>query len=147
MKKWEKIVHRNNATVNKPYIVHFTVTYLITAPLKRSEAKADLVRIQTLLLFKCKLLCYHGNQILVSITTRSPSASLQIKGLETNYTTVKWPIKPEGIITCWVHIFGTKDKALVVLRVNNAILWINRHSVDDAVLYVNMERVFRLFNN
>ena len=55
MKKWEKIVHRNNATVNKPYIVHFT------APLKRSEAKADLVRIQTLLLFKCKLLCYHGN--------------------------------------------------------------------------------------
>ena len=49
MKKWEKIVHRNNAT------------YLITAPLKRSEAKADLVRVQTLLLFKCKLLCYHGN--------------------------------------------------------------------------------------
>ena len=27
----------------------------------RSEAKVDLVMIQTLLLFKCKLLCYHAN--------------------------------------------------------------------------------------
>ena len=45
--------------------------------------------IQTLLLFKCKLLCYHANLILVSITTRSPSASLQVKGLATKYTTVK----------------------------------------------------------
>ena len=63
----------------------------------RNEAKGDLVMIQTLLLFKCKLLCYHANQILVSITTRSLSASLQIKGLQ--YTTVKWPIPPYSIIT------------------------------------------------
>ena len=42
--------------------------------------------------FKCKLLCYHANQILVFITTWSPSASHQIKGLATKYTTVKWPI-------------------------------------------------------
>ena len=48
--------------------------------------------IQTLLLFKCKLLCYHANQKLVSIITRSPSASLQIRGLATKYTTAKWPI-------------------------------------------------------
>ena len=33
--------------------------------------------IQTLLLFKWKL-CYQVNQILITITTRSPSASLQI---------------------------------------------------------------------
>ena len=31
--------------------------------------------------------------ILVSITTRSPSALLQIKGLATKYTSVKWPIR------------------------------------------------------
>ena len=49
--------------------------------------------IHTLLLFKCKLLCYHANLILVSTTTRSPSASLQRKGFATKYTTVKWPIE------------------------------------------------------
>ena len=72
-------------------MVHFTIVCLIAKPFNRSEAKGDLVLIQTLLLFKCKLLCYHANQILVSITTRSPSASFQIKGLATKYTTVKWP--------------------------------------------------------
>ena len=73
-------------------IVHFTVVYLVAKPLNRSKAKVDLV-MKTLLLFKCKLLCYHANKILVSITTRSPSASLQIKSLATKYTTVKWLIK------------------------------------------------------
>ena len=73
-------------------IVHFTVACLVAKPLNRSEVKGDLVMIQMLLLFKCKLLCYHANQILVSITTWSPSASLQIQGLATQYTTVKWPI-------------------------------------------------------
>ena len=75
-----------------PPIVHFTVLCLVAKPLIRSEAKGDLVMIQTLLLFKCKLLCYHANEMLVSVTTRSPSASLQIKGLATKCTTVKWPI-------------------------------------------------------
>ena len=69
-----------------------TFTCLVAKPFNRSEAKGDLVVIQTLLLFKCKLLFYHANQILVSITTRLPSASLQIKGLATKYTTVKWCI-------------------------------------------------------
>ena len=67
-------------------IVHFTVVCLVAKPLNRSEANVDLVTIQTLLLFKCKLLCYHTNLILVSMTTRSPSASLQIKGLASKYT-------------------------------------------------------------
>ena len=44
-----------------PPIVHFTVLCLVAKPLIRSEAKGDLVMIQTLLLFKCKLLCYHAN--------------------------------------------------------------------------------------
>ena len=74
-------------------IVHFTVVCLVVKPLNRNEAKDDLVMTQTLLLFKCKLLCYHANWILVSITIRSPSASLQIKGSATKYTTVKWPVK------------------------------------------------------
>ena len=70
-------------------MVHFTVVYLVAKPLNRSKAEVDLVMTQTLLLFKCKLLCYHANEILVSITTRSPSAS---KSLVTKYTTVKWLI-------------------------------------------------------
>ena len=37
-------------------IVHFTVVCLVAKPLNRSEAKGDHVMIQTLLLFKCKLL-------------------------------------------------------------------------------------------
>ena len=42
-------------------IVHFKVVCLVAKPLNRNEAKGDLVMIQTLLLFKCKLLCYHAN--------------------------------------------------------------------------------------
>ena len=42
-------------------IVHFTVLCLVAKPLDRSEAKGDLVMIQTLLLLKCKLICYHAN--------------------------------------------------------------------------------------
>ena len=38
-----------------------TVTLLIAKPLNTSEAKGDLVMIQTLLLFRCKLLSYHAN--------------------------------------------------------------------------------------
>ena len=37
-------------------MVHFTVVCLVSKSLNRSEAKVDLVMIQTLLLFKCKLL-------------------------------------------------------------------------------------------
>ena len=40
---------------------HFTVVCLVAKPLNRNEAKGDLVMIQTLLLFKCKLLCYLAN--------------------------------------------------------------------------------------
>ena len=69
-------------------IIHFTVVCLVAKPLNRSEANVDFVMIQTLLLFKCKLLCYHTNLILVSMTTRSPPASLQIKGLAPKYTAV-----------------------------------------------------------
>ena len=42
-------------------IVHFTITFLVAKPLNTSEAKGDLVMIQTLLLFRCKLLSYHAN--------------------------------------------------------------------------------------
>ena len=72
-------------------IAYFTVVCLVARPLNRSEAKGDLVMIQTLLL--SKVLCFHAKQKLVSITTRSSSASLQIKGLATKSTAVKWPIE------------------------------------------------------
>ena len=42
-------------------IVHFKVVCLVAKPLNRNEAKGDLVMIQTFLLFKCKLLCYHAS--------------------------------------------------------------------------------------
>ena len=42
-------------------MVHFIVACLVAKPLNRSEAKGDLAMIQTLLLFKCKLLCYNTN--------------------------------------------------------------------------------------
>ena len=42
-------------------IVHFTVVCLVAKSLNRSEAKGDHVMIQTLLLLKCKLICYHAN--------------------------------------------------------------------------------------
>ena len=74
-------------------MVCFIVASLVAMPLNRSEAKegggGGVVRIQNLLLFKWKLLCYHAIQILVSTTTRSPSPTLQIKGLATKYTTVE----------------------------------------------------------
>ena len=42
-------------------IVHFKVVCLVAKPLNRNEAKGDLVMIQTFLLFKYKLLCYHAS--------------------------------------------------------------------------------------
>ena len=56
---------------------------LVAKPLNRSEAEVGLV---------LQIICYRANWILVSSTTRSSSASFQIKGLATKYTTVKWPI-------------------------------------------------------
>ena len=76
------------ATLPLWLMVHFTVVCLVYKPLNRSEARDDLVMIQELQRIKCKLLCYHVDTGL-SITTRSPSASLQIKGLVTKYTNVK----------------------------------------------------------
>ena len=75
--------------VDRCTIIHFTVACSIAKPLNRSEAKGVLLVIQTSLFFKCELFCYYANLILVSITTRSLSASLQMKGLATKYTTVK----------------------------------------------------------
>ena len=46
---------------SKQKIVHFTVVCLVAKPLNRNEAKGDLVMIQTLLLFKGKLFCFHAN--------------------------------------------------------------------------------------
>ena len=47
--------------IKLPLIVHCTVACLVAKPLNRSEAKGDLIMIQTLPLFKCNLLCYHTN--------------------------------------------------------------------------------------
>ena len=42
-------------------MIHFTVACLVAEPFDGSEAKGDLVMIQTLLLFKCKLPCCYAN--------------------------------------------------------------------------------------
>ena len=59
MKQSALLVHIN--VLSDVSMVHFTVACLVAQPLNRSEAKVDLVMIQILLLFKCKLLCYHAN--------------------------------------------------------------------------------------
>ena len=55
----EKVHERPRSS--RYWIVNFTVVCLVAKPLNRCEAKGDLVIIQTLQLFKCKLLCYHAN--------------------------------------------------------------------------------------
>ena len=103
-------------------IVHFTVACLVAKPLNRSEAKGDLVMIQTLLLFKYKLLCYHADQILVFITTWSTSASLQIKDLATKYTTVEWPVV-ERAKTSYNQIFKEPPFLLVLQDVVKVLIF------------------------
>ena len=103
-------------------IVHFTVACLVAKPLNRSEAKDDLVMIQTLLLFKYKLLCYHADQILVPITTWSPSALLQIKDLVTKYTTVEWPVV-ERAKTSYNQIFKEPPFLLVLQDVVKVLIF------------------------
>ena len=50
-----------DATQKKQKLVHFTFVCWIAEPLNRSEANGDLVMIETLLLFKRILLCYHAS--------------------------------------------------------------------------------------
>ena len=52
-------------------------------------AKGDLFIIQTLLLFKCKLLCYRANLILVSITTSHLQPHSKSKAWQLS---TQWPI-------------------------------------------------------
>ena len=67
------------------------LVWLLAKPMNRSEVKGDLVVTQTLLLFKCKLLCYHARYWSqgLGLGLGSPSASLQTKGWTTKCTTSK----------------------------------------------------------
>ena len=78
-------------------IDHFTVVCLVTWPLDSSEARVDLVLIQTSLLLLCKTSCSDANKVhdkssKVCIKTRSTLASLACKGQVNEHTTVKWSI-------------------------------------------------------
>ena len=64
-------------------IGHFTVVCLDTKPLHGSEAKGDLVLLQTFLLLICKSFSCYANQFLDSIMSRSPQPSLSYGGLVT----------------------------------------------------------------
>ena len=48
-------------TDNLSSMGYFRVVCLVTLPLSGSEARVDLVLIQTLLLFTCKSCCSHAN--------------------------------------------------------------------------------------
>ena len=85
-------------------IGHFTVVCLVTWPLSGSEAKGDLVLIQTLLLFicKCKLVSMRTTWFTCEkqeglYQNKVTLASLPLKGQVTRHTTVKWPI--DGWVT------------------------------------------------
>ena len=86
--------------------------------------------IQTLLLFKYKLLYYHADQILVPITTWSPSALLQIKDLVTKYTTVEWPVV-ERAKNSYNQIFKEPPFLLVLQDVVKVLIFAvsNKNSV------------------
>ena len=80
-------------------IDHFTVVCLVTWPLDGSEARVDLVLIQTSLLLLCKTSCSDVNKVHlhdksreVCIKTRSTLASLPSTGQVAEQTTVKWSI-------------------------------------------------------
>ena len=80
-------------------IDHFTVVCLVTWPLDGSEARVDLVLIQTSLLLLCKTSCSDFNKVHlhdksreVCIKTRSTLASLPSTGQVAEQTTVKWSI-------------------------------------------------------
>ena len=80
-------------------IDHLTVVCSATWPVDGSEARVDLVLIQTSLLLSCKCtllksekLVLHNKRSEVCIKTRSTLASLPSKGQVTRQTTVKWSI-------------------------------------------------------
>ena len=80
-------------------IDHFTVVCLVTWPFDGSEARVDLVLIQTSLLLLCKTSCSDVNKVHlhdksreVCIKTRSTLASLPSTGQVAEQTTVKWSI-------------------------------------------------------
>ena len=88
------IVHYTNIRID-----HFTVVCSATWPVDGSEARVDLVLIQTSLLLSCKCtlltseqLVLHNKRSEVCIKTRSTLASLPSKGQVTKQTTVKWSI-------------------------------------------------------
>ena len=80
-------------------IDHFTVVCSATWPVDGSEARVDLVLIQTSLLLSCKCtlltseqLVLHNKRSEVCIITGSTLASLPSKGQVTKQTTVNWSI-------------------------------------------------------
>ena len=119
----------------------------ISKPLNKSKAKGDLVVIQTLLLFKYKLPCYHANQILMSITTRSPSASLEIEGLATKYTTVKWSIVNVRVIDPYLFPFITFLEIAGIRELNklNVPTHDRRHQVKNNASTLHLTSVFTFF--
>ena len=83
---------------NSP-IDHFTVVGLATWPLNGSEARDDLVLIQTSLLLLCKSTCSYANQLAFTwekqrglYQSKVTSSLACIHGQVTEHTTVKWSI-------------------------------------------------------
>ena len=80
-------------------IAHSTVVCLVPWPLFGSEAGADLVLIQTSLLFICKYklvsirTAWSTYKKQVCVKTKPPPALLPVKDHVTKYTTVKWVIE------------------------------------------------------
>ena len=73
---------------------HFSIVSLVTWPSIGSEAGGDLQCFSYVdhVVLKPTSLHLHMKSSAVCIKTRSPPASLLIKGQVTKHTTVKWPI-------------------------------------------------------
>ena len=101
--------------------------------------------IQTLLLFKGKLPSYHANLILVSVTTRSPSASLQIKGLATEYTTAKWPTAPMSFqtTTCVMVEKGSTVFILLAFQISTFHMQV-KYVIKTRYMLYNLLKIFNI---
>ena len=86
---------------------HFTVFCLVTWPLNDSEVRGDLTLILPALSRKCTKLALeqhdlHNKSSEVFMKTRSPPASVPIKGQVTEQRTVKWSIGSAISRQCFV---------------------------------------------
>ena len=83
----------------------------------------------------------------MSIATRSPSASLEIEGLATKYTTVKWSIVNVRVIDPYLFPFITFLEIAGIRELNklNVPTHDHRHQVKNNALTLHLTSLFHSY--